>query len=75
MNQTVLLMQSNNENQVKHRFSTGGDKEIQLNMEMDPENPAYSKHMAELFKEVSNSKPETIADFLICLNDINNLKY
>jgi hypothetical protein len=61
--------------EIKHQLPADQDgkgKELKLNI--DPENPLeYNEHMAELFKEVGESNPKSIAEFLIRLNEINKL--
>lgn len=64
-------------NEQQHRFEP--DKEgkgivLKMQVDDDPEKQEHTERMTELFKEVSDSKPESIADFLIRLNEINKLK-
>lgn len=62
--------------EIKHRFPVDGeDKGNEFKFQPDSDNPEHSEHMAELFKEVSDSKPESIAEFLIRLNEINKIKH
>lgn len=67
-------MENTNEDKITHLFPANQQgKGVKLNIQIDPNNLDYSERMGELFKEVSDSNPESIADFLIRLNEINKL--
>lgn len=67
-------MENTNDDEITHLFPANQEgKGVKLNIQIDPHNLDNSERMGELFKEVSNSHPESIADFLIRLNEINKL--
>ncbi len=70
-------MTDDEKNEITHRFPAneeGKGKALKLQIDDDPEKQEHNERMAELFKEVSDSGPESLQEFFIRLNEINKLK-
>lgn len=59
--------------EMKHKLPPSEEgKGKQLGYKFDPNNP-HEAHMAELFKEVGDSKPQTIQEFFMRLDAISKI--